>query len=87
MDLLLLTNGVPLFVVKKQDHNIPFHTVIFQFFPNMAGLQPPILQKVSAFHVHSGEFVQIKKSHWCVVSDSEHGSCPELLPEYCNDGR
>ena len=40
----------------------------FQFFPDMAG---PVLQKVFAFQVHSGEFVQIihvKNNHWCVVS-------------------
>ena len=37
----------------------------------MAGLQPPTLQKVFAFQVHSGEFVQIinvSNNHWCVVS-------------------
>ena len=33
--------------------------LIPQHFPNMLGLQPPPLQEVSAFHVHSGEFVQI----------------------------
>ena len=41
------------------------------FFPDMAGLQPPVLQKVFAFQVHSGEFVQIihvRNNHWCVVS-------------------
>ena len=45
--------------------------LLLQFFPNMAGLQPPTLQKVFAFQVHSGEFVQIihvRNSHWCVVS-------------------
>ena len=45
--------------------------LLLQFFPNMEGLQPPTLQKVFAFQVHSGEFVQIihvRKSHWCVVS-------------------
>ena len=44
--------------------------MLLQFFPNMAGLQPPVLQ-VLGFQVHSGEFVQIihvTKSHWCVVS-------------------
>ena len=37
----------------------------------MAGLQPPTLQRVFAFQVHSGEFVQImhvRNNHWCVVS-------------------
>ena len=37
----------------------------------MAGLQPPTLQKVFAFQVHCGEFVQIihvRHNHWCVVS-------------------
>ena len=29
--------------------------ILLQFFPNMAGLQPPVLQKVFQFHVHSGE--------------------------------
>ena len=33
--------------------------LLLQFFPNMAGLQPPTLQRVFAFQVHSGEFVQI----------------------------
>ena len=45
--------------------------LLLQFFPNMAGLQPPVLQKVFAFQVHSGEFVQIihvRNIHWCVVS-------------------
>ena len=45
--------------------------LLLQFFPNMAGLQPPVLQKVCAFQVHSGEFVQIVhvgNNHWCVVS-------------------
>ena len=45
--------------------------LLLQFFPDMAGLQPPVLQKVFAFQVHSGEFVQIihvKNNHWCVVS-------------------
>ena len=45
--------------------------LLLQFFPNMAGLQPPVLQKVFAFQVHSGEFVQIihvRNNHWCVVS-------------------
>ena len=38
---------------------------------NLSGLQPPVLQKVCAFQVHSGEFVQIVhvgNNHWCVVS-------------------
>ena len=45
--------------------------LILQHFPNMAGLQLPALQKVFAFQVHSGEFVQIinvGNKHWCVVS-------------------
>ena len=45
--------------------------MLLQFFPNMAGLQPPTLQKVFAFQVHSGEFVQIihvRNNHWCLVS-------------------
>ena len=45
--------------------------LLLQFFPNMAGLQSPVLQKVLQFHVHSGEFVQIvhvRNNHWCVVS-------------------
>ena len=45
--------------------------MLLQFYPKMAGLQPPVLQKVFAFEVHSGEFVQIvhvRKNHWCVVS-------------------
>ena len=33
--------------------------LLLQFLPNMPGLQPPTLQKVFAFQVHSGEFVQI----------------------------
>ena len=45
--------------------------ILLQLFPNMAGLQHPTLQKVFAFQVHSGEFVQIihvRNSHWCVLS-------------------
>ena len=45
--------------------------LILQHFPNVAGLQPPTLQKVFAFQVHCGEFVQIiniSNNHWCVVS-------------------
>ena len=37
----------------------------------MAGLQPPVLQKVHEFEVHCGEFIQIVhvgNNHWCVVS-------------------
>ena len=52
--------------------------ILLQFFPNMAGLQPPTLQKVFAFTVHSGEFVQIihvRNNHWCVVSTVEW-CCP-----------
>ena len=44
--------------------------LILQHFPSMSGLQPPTLQAVSAFQVHSGEFVQIvniRNKHWCVV--------------------
>ena len=33
--------------------------LLLQFFTDMAGLQPAVLQKVFAFQVHSGEFVQI----------------------------
>ena len=45
--------------------------LLLQFHPNVAGLQPPVLQKVYAFQVHSGEFVQVvhvRNNHWCVVS-------------------
>ena len=45
--------------------------LILQHFPSMAGLQPPALQKVLAFEVHSGGFVQIinvANNHWCLVS-------------------
>ena len=37
----------------------------------MSGLQPPCVQHVLAFKVHSGEFIQIvhvRNNHWCVVS-------------------
>ena len=42
--------------------------MLLQFFPNMAGLQPPTL---FAFQVHSGEFIQmihVRNNHWAVVS-------------------
>ena len=45
--------------------------LLLQFYPSMAGLQPPVLQKVFAFQVHTGEFVQIVhvgNNHWCMVS-------------------
>ena len=45
--------------------------LLLQHFPHMSGLQPPTLQQVCAFQVHSGEFVQIvnvRNNHWCVVS-------------------
>jgi hypothetical protein len=45
--------------------------IMIQYFPSMSGLQLPTLQKVFAFQVHSGEFVQIiyvRNNHWCVVS-------------------
>ena len=45
--------------------------ILLQYFPNMASLQPPTLQKVFAFQVHSGEFVQIihvSNNHWALVS-------------------
>ena len=46
-------------------------TLLLQFHPRMTGLQPPALQKVFAFRVHSWEFVQIvhvRNIHLCVVS-------------------
>ena len=45
--------------------------LLLQHFPNMLGLQPPTLQEVLGFQVHSREFVQIihvRNNHWCVVS-------------------
>ena len=45
--------------------------LMLQYFPGMSGLQPPTLQEVCAFQVHTGEFVQIvniRNKHWCVVS-------------------
>ncbi len=45
--------------------------IMLQHFPSIAGLQPPVLQRVFAFHVHRGAFVQIinvSNNHWCVVS-------------------
>ena len=33
--------------------------ILLQFFPKMAGLQTPTLQKVFGFHAYSGDFVQI----------------------------
>ena len=41
-------------------------TFLLQFHPKMSGLQHPALQKVFAFHVHSGEFVDVRNNHWCV---------------------
>ena len=45
--------------------------LLLQFHPRMTGLQPPALQKVFVFRVHSGKFVQfvhVRNNHWCVVS-------------------
>ena len=45
--------------------------VLLQDFPQMKGLEPPVLQEVLSFQVHTGEFVQIinvRDNHWCVVS-------------------
>ena len=45
--------------------------LLFQDFPQMKGLEPPVLQEVLSFQVHTGEFVQIinvRGNHWCVVS-------------------
>ena len=52
--------------------------IFAQQFPHIGGLQPPTLQEVRGFRVHSGEFVQIinvSNMHWCVVStvDCEPG--------------
>ena len=52
--------------------------ILAQQFPHVGGLQPPTLQEVRGFRVHSGEFVQIinvSNMHWCVVStvDCEPG--------------
>ena len=47
--------------------------LMLQYFSNKAGLQPPALQKVFAFQVHSGEFVQIinvGNKHCCVVGST-----------------
>ena len=46
--------------------------LIRQCFPNIAGLQPPVLQQTRGFKAHSGEFVQVinvENVHWCVVSN------------------
>ena len=36
--------------------------ILLQSFPKVAGLQPPVLQKVFQFHVHSGEWTT---GVWC----------------------
>ena len=48
--------------------------LLLQFFPDMAGLQPPVLQKVFAFQVHSGEFVRMSETTTGVL-------CPLLVVE------
>lgn len=47
-------------------------SLLKQHFPNIAGLQPPVLQQRRVFNVHSNDFVQIinvENIHWCVVSN------------------
>ena len=41
--------------------------LLLQFFPYMEGLQPPTLQKVFAFQVHSGDHTCQKKPLVCRV--------------------
>ena len=46
--------------------------LLLQHYPNVAGFEPPTLQEVRGFKVHSGRFVQIilvERVHWCVVSN------------------
>ena len=45
--------------------------LLLQFFPDM---QPPVLQKVFAFQVHSGEIIHVRNNHWCVVSTVDCGT-------------
>ena len=37
--------------------------LLLQHFPNMLGLQPPTLQEVLGFQVHSREFVHVRNNH------------------------
>ena len=46
--------------------------LIAQHFPDIEGLQPPILELIQGFRVHSGEFLQllnVRRSHWILVSN------------------
>lgn len=45
--------------------------ILAQQFPRVEGLEPPAIQQIPAFTIHTGEFVQvinIDNLHWCVVS-------------------
>ena len=46
--------------------------LLTQHFPDTDGLEPPTLEQIQGFQLHSGEFVQllnVRNSHWIVVSN------------------
>ena len=46
--------------------------LLAQHFPDMEGLQPPTLEQIQGFQVHSGEFLHlrnVRRSHWILVSN------------------
>ena len=44
--------------------------LLAQHFPDIEGLQPPTLEQIQGFRVHSGEFLQLfRHSHWIPVSN------------------
>ena len=46
--------------------------LLAQHFPDIEGLQPPTLEQIQGFRVHSGEFLQlvnVRHSHWILVSN------------------
>ena len=52
--------------------------LLLQFFPNMAGLQPPILQKVLEVHVHSGGGGGGGLFRLCMSETTTGVWCPQL---------
>ncbi len=47
-------------------------SLVLHEFPDMSGLESPVLQRTLSFQIHRNEFVQIvhmEDSHWCVVTN------------------
>ena len=75
-----------LYVLNEKDHQLitcptgwlddkiiqASQLLLAQHFPDIKGLQPPTLEQIQGFRVHSREFLQllnVRRSHWILVSN------------------